>query len=323
MRKTVDPTGVLRPGPGRRALLSFERDKWKVPMCARPWSERDGDDEAVREELARLRAEVRQLRSRTEGRPLIAQAQGMLRERYALPDAETAFALLQRASQQYNVKLRTLADAAVSAPRPGARDALWFPGRARHAEPALSFAEARDRRTGRGNRSEVLTSVLSQVLSVVGTDMGNVQIADRTEGGLRIERHTGHPAEFVDFFAHVGEDGTACAKAARDVAQVTVQDVATDPVFAEDARAAILRAGSRACHSVPLTTSSGLCVGMVSAHFERPLKGLTRAQLKALTVAAAETGEWLAWYDRTVVLDALEHLHTLGRAHGGGSITRR
>ncbi|MFF9038177.1 ANTAR domain-containing protein [Streptomyces sp. NPDC014892] len=323
MGKTVDPTGVLRAGPGRRALLSFERDKWKVPMCARPWSERDGDDEAVREELARLRAEVRQLRTRTEGRRLIAQAQGMLRERYALPDAETAFALLQRASQQYNVKLRTLADAAVSAPRPGARDALWFPGRARHAEPALSFAEARDRRTGRGNRSEVLTSVLSQALTVVGTDMGNVQIADRTEGGLRIERHTGHPAEFVDFFAHVGDDGTACAKAARDVAHVTVQDVATDPVFTEDARAAILRAGSRACHSVPLTTSSGLCVGMVSAHFERPLKGLTRAQLKALTVAAAETGEWLAWYDRTVVLDALEHLHTLGRAHGGGSITRR
>ncbi|MFF9777370.1 ANTAR domain-containing protein [Streptomyces sp. NPDC013978] len=323
MRKTVDPTGVLRAGPGRRALLSFERDKWKVPMCARPWSERDGDDEAVWEELARLRAEVRQLRTRTEGRRLIAQAQGMLRERYALPDAETAFALLQRASQQYNVKLRTLADAAVSAPRPGARDALWFPGRARHAEPALSFAEARDRRTGRGNRSEVLTSVLSQALTVVGTDMGNVQIADRTEGGLRIERHTGHPAEFVDFFAHVGDGGTACAKAARDVAHVTVQDVATDPVFTEDARAAILRAGSRACHSVPLTTSSGLCVGMVSAHFERPLKGLTRAQLKALTVAAAETGEWLAWYDRTVVLDALEHLHTLGRAHGGGSITRR
>ncbi|MDX3641882.1 ANTAR domain-containing protein [Streptomyces sp. MB09-02B] len=292
-------------------------------MRARPWSEPDGDDEAVREELARLRAEVRQLRTRMEGRPLIAQVQGMLRERYALPDAETAFALLQRASQQYNVKLRTLAEAAVSVPRPDPRGALWFPGRARHAEPALSYAEARDRRVGRGNRSEVLTAVLSQALAVVGTDMGNVQIADRTEGGLRIERHTGHTADFVDFFAYVGEEGTSCAKAARDVAQVTVQDVATDPVFTEDARAAILRAGSRACHSVPLTTSSGLCVGMVSAHFERPLKGLTRAQLKALTVAAAETGEWLAWYDRTVVLDALEHLHTLGRAHGGGSITRR
>ncbi|WP_217177945.1 ANTAR domain-containing protein [Streptomyces sp. AC495_CC817] len=292
-------------------------------MRARPWSEPYGDDEAVREELARLRAEVRQLRARMEGRPLVAQAQGMLRERYALPDAESAFALLQRASQQYNVKLRTLAEAAVGAPRPDDRGALWFPGRARHAEPALSFEEEQDRRAGRGNRSRVLTAVLSQTLAIVGTDMGNVQIADRTEGGLRMERHTGHTQDFVDFFAYVGDDGTSCAKAAREVAQVTVEDVATDAVFTEDARSAILHAGSRACHSVPLVTTSGLCVGMVSAHFERPLKGLTRTQLKALAVAGAEAGEWLAWYDRTVVLDALEHLHALGRAHGGGSISRR
>ncbi|WP_060905828.1 ANTAR domain-containing protein [Streptomyces scabiei] len=292
-------------------------------MRERSWSEPHAEGEAVREELTRLRAEVRQLRNRTEGRPLVAQAQGMLRERYALPDAETAFALLQRASQQYNVKLRTLAEAAVSVPRPDGRSALWFPGRARHAMPTLSFEEARNRRVGRGNRSEVLTAVLSQALSVVGTDMGNVQIVDRAEGGLRIERHTGHTEDFVDFFAYVGEEGTSCAKAARDVAQVTVQDVATDPVFSEDARATILHAGSRACHSVPLTTSSGRCVGMVSAHLERPLRGLTRAQLKALNVVGAEAGEWLSWYDRTVVLDALEHLHTLGRAHGGDSISRR
>lgn len=292
-------------------------------MRAGLWSEPHGDDEEVREELLRLRAEVRQLRTRTEGRLLVAQAQGMLRERYALPDAETAFALLQRASQQYNVKLRTLVEAAVTAPRPSDRGGLWFPGRARHAEPALSFTEARDRGVRRGNRSEVLAAVLSQTLAVVGTDMGNVQIADRTEGGLRIERHTGLTRDFVDFFAYVGDDGTSCAKAARDVAQVTVQDVATDAVFTEDARSAILHAGSRACHSVPLISASGLCVGMVSAHFERPLKGLTRAQLKALAVAAAETGEWLAWYDRTVVLDALEHLHALGRAHAGDSVSRR
>ncbi|WP_216587665.1 ANTAR domain-containing protein [Streptomyces brasiliscabiei] len=292
-------------------------------MRDRPWSEPDDDSAATREELARLRAEVRQLRTRMESRPLIAQAQGMLRERYALPDAETAFALLQRSSQQHNVKLRALAEAAVSAPRPDGRSALWFPGRARLAEPPLSFEEARRRRVGRGNRSEVLTAVLSQTLVVTGTGMGNLQIADRAEGGLRIERHTGHPEDFVDFFAHVGDEGTSCAKAAREVAQVTVQDVATDPVFTADARSAILHAGSRACHSVPLTTSSGLCVGMVSAHFARPQRGPTRAQLKALTVLGAEAGEWLAWYDRTVVLDALEHLHTLGRAHGGGSISRR
>ncbi|MGW0841838.1 ANTAR domain-containing protein [Streptomyces sp. NPDC002787] len=292
-------------------------------MRERTWSEPDGEGEAVREELARLRAQVRQLRARMEGRPLIAQAQGMLRERYALPDAETAFALLQRASQQHNVKLRTLAEAAVSAPRPDNRSALWFPGRARHAEPALSFEEARNRRLGRGNRSELLTAVLSQTLAVVGTDMGNVQIADRTMGGLRIEKHTGLTEDFVDFFAYVDDDGTACAAAARSTALVTVQDVATDPVFTEPARETILRAGCRAVHSVPLTTESHRCVGVVSVHVDRKVGQLTKWQAKELEVVGAEAGRWLVWYDRTVVLDALERLHTLGRAHGGGSISRR
>ncbi|MCW7940892.1 hypothetical protein AAW14_01815 [Streptomyces hygroscopicus] len=265
--------------------------------------------------MERLRAEVRHLQARLRAHPLISEAQGMLRERYALPDAESAFALLQRASQQYNVKLRSLAGALMTAPRPDTRAALWFPRRIRQGEPPLTFDRAG--RCGGGNRGAVLGTVLSHTLSVLDAGMGNVQIADRVQGGLRMEKHTGLAAEFVDFFEHVGEGGTSCALAARNLAQVTVQDVETDPVFTEDARQVILRAGSRACHSVPLATESGRCVGMVSAHLDRPLGALTAAQTKALDVIGGEAGEWLAWYDRTVVLDALEHLHALGRSHTG------
>ncbi|MFI0140181.1 ANTAR domain-containing protein [Streptomyces luteogriseus] len=272
------------------------------------------------EELERLRAEVRDLRARARVRPLIAQAQGIVQERYALPDGESAFALMQRASQRYNVKLRTLAGVLVTAPRPDGPDTLWFPRRVRGPEPDLTFTRAH--RSGSGSRGAVLKAVLSSTLAVVGTDMGNVQLTDLARGGLTIEQHTGLTADFVDFFAHVGEEGTSCAQAARDVAQVTVRDVESDPVFTEPARRAILAAGSRACHSVPLTSASGLCVGMVSAHLERPLDGLTTAQTKALDTVGGQAGRWLAWHDRTVVLDALEHLHALGRA-GRGSGFRR
>ncbi|WP_055489228.1 ANTAR domain-containing protein [Streptomyces sp. TP-A0356] len=271
-------------------------------------------------ELERLRAEVRQLRARMRAHPLISQAQGILRERYALPDAESAFALLQRASQQHNVKLRTLAGALLAAPRPEARAPLWFPRRVRQAEPPLTFD--REGRVGRRDRGALLSAVLSQTLTVVEAGMGDVQTVDRAAGGLRMEKHIGLTPEFIDFFEHVGEGGTACALAARNVAQVTVQDVAKDPLFTEPAREAILRAGSRACHSVPLTTASGVCVGMVSAHLERPLDGLTTAQTKALDVLGVEAGEWLAWYHRTVVVDALEHLHALGRGHTGTPVRR-
>ncbi|MFE6527294.1 ANTAR domain-containing protein [Streptomyces sp. NPDC057794] len=271
-------------------------------------------------ELERLRAEVRDLRARARVYPLISQAQGMLQERYALADAESAFALLQRASQRYNIKLRTLANVLVTAPRPDSRERLWFPRRVRQPQPELTFTRAHE--SGSGSRGAVLKAVLSRTLTVTDTSMGNVQLADRARGGLRIEEHTGLTPDFVDFFAHVGEDGTSCAQAARDVAQVTVRDVESDPVFTEPARYAILAAGSRACHSVPLTTASGLCVGMVSAHMDRTLRGLTATQTKALDVVGAEAGRWLAWHDRTVVMDALEYLHALGRARRGARLRR-
>ncbi|WP_432119928.1 GAF domain-containing protein [Streptomyces sp. bgisy032] len=111
--------------------------------------------------------------------------------------------------------------------------------------------------------------------------------------------------------------GRPSAQAARDVSQVTIREVESDPALAEPARTAILAAGSRACHSVPLTTDSGQCVGVVSAHMDRPLRGLTETQTKALGVVGTQAGRWLAWHDRTVVLDALEHLHALGRARRG------
>ncbi|MFE0678844.1 GAF and ANTAR domain-containing protein [Streptomyces sp. NPDC058867] len=262
-----------------------------------------------------LRAEIRGLRARALAHPLIALAQGILQERYTLPDPDCSFTLMRRASQQHNIKLRTVAEAVVTVPRPEARAVLWFPRRVRTPEPALTFPAAPH--TGSATRGAVLTAVLSRTLAVADSPRGHVQLADRTRGGLRIERHIGHGAEFVDFFAHVGDDGTACARAARDAVQVTVRDVATDPVFTEEARRAVLADGGRACHSVPLTSERGRVLGMVSAYFDRPVEGLDEARLKALEVIGAQAGRWLAWYERTVVLDALEYLHALARRGSG------
>lgn len=53
------------------------------------------------------------LRRAVDGRNLIGQAQGILMERHGL-DAESAFALLRRYSQDHNVKLRDVAAALIS-----------------------------------------------------------------------------------------------------------------------------------------------------------------------------------------------------------------
>lgn len=104
------------------------------------------DDVPEREELERLRAQVRDLRAKARAYPQISHAQGILQERYELPDADSAFALLQQASQRLNVKMRILSAALATVPRPDPGDQLWFPRRVRYQEPALRF-EVDPRRT--------------------------------------------------------------------------------------------------------------------------------------------------------------------------------
>ncbi|MEU2950803.1 ANTAR domain-containing protein [Streptomyces xanthochromogenes] len=279
----------------------------------------DSRDVAVlREELARLREEAHHLRAQVRTRPLISHAQGILEERYRLPDGEAAFALLRSASQHHNVKLRVLAEAVTRSPRPEGRGTTWFSGPSTQPPPSLESIGLAA--TDNADRATVLSGVLSQTLAVVGAGMGNVQIADPAAEGLRIVQHTGLNARFVEHFAVVSDGTTSCARAAEEAALTTVHDVATDPAFSEPDRRAILLAGSRACHSIPLVDEDGSCVGVVSAHLARPTADLHPAQVKALDSVGHEVGRWLGWQERGVLREALEHLHVLGRRSlGGGS----
>ncbi|MFE9385104.1 ANTAR domain-containing protein [Streptomyces sp. NPDC007025] len=262
-------------------------------------------------ELLLLRKEIRHLRAKARTHPLISRAQGILEERYRLPDDRAAFSLLEASSQRFNVRLRTLATALVTTPGPHSYDSVWFPARERRTPPRLAFAPGL--RTASANTAEVLSAVLRRSMEIVGTDMGNVQLVDPVTGDLRIEKHRGLDEDFVEFFDRVGKDGTACAQASQHVARVTVTDVATDPVFEEPARKAILAAGSRGCHSTPLVKqSSDRPEGVVSTHHERPVRALSAAEARSLDEVGAQTAEWLEWYRHTVVLDALEDLHFAG-----------
>ncbi|MFQ6148118.1 ANTAR domain-containing protein [Streptomyces seoulensis] len=252
-------------------------------------------------------------RNRLLAHATVAAAQSVLVERYRLASPEEAFALLRQASQTHNVKLHTLADALASSPPPPDGAAVWFPGRARHGSPPLPDLEL-DRHAST-QHGAVLKAALHRALAVTGTSMGNLQLA---EGGvLRMEKHAGLPRRFTDFFTFVDHATTSCSQAARRQCQVTVRDVATAPVFDEASRQVILDAGSRACHSVPLLTDGGRLAGIVSTHHARPLSDLPRAQYEALEKMGRTVGRWLSWHRRTLVLDALEHLHGAARAAVG------
>ncbi|MFF1441308.1 ANTAR domain-containing protein [Streptomyces sp. NPDC058295] len=245
------------------------------------------------------------LRNRLYGRAGVARAEGVLLDRYRLGSTDEAFALMKSASQQFNIKLSTLADAVVRTPAPDADTELWFPGRVRRGPPALpGLPVERGNGTSQG---AVIAATLQRVLSITQTPMGNVQLSER--GRLRLARHTGLNRYFSDFFAFVDAPTTSCSQAAGQRRQVTVRDVESAPVFDEASRHAILQTGSRAAHSVPLVNRMGVPLGMVSSHHERPLTGFTHAELAALRQTGSDVGRWLAWHWNTVVLDALEYLH--------------
>ncbi|MFJ4771151.1 GAF domain-containing protein [Streptomyces uncialis] len=257
-------------------------------------------------------------RNRLLARDAISAAQDVLLERYRLASSETAFDLLRETSQRLNVKMYTLADAVVRMPGPVAGTDLWFPGRGRSAPPPLPRLGIDQDRPVR--LPEVLKAAMRRVLDVTETDMGNVQLAG--SGVLRLERHTGLNRQFTDFFAFVDSPSqtTSCGYAAQQRRQVTVRDVSTAELFDEESRAVILRAGSRACHSVPLVNPHGVPLGMISSHHERPLTDFSAARIGALRETGTAVGRWLSWYRRTTVLDALEDLHrrATGAACGEG-----
>ncbi|MEU1167191.1 GAF and ANTAR domain-containing protein [Streptomyces sp. NPDC005921] len=250
-------------------------------------------------------------RNRRLARAGVARAEEVLVTRYRIPSRQEAFELLRRTSQKYNVRLHTLADVAVRLPAPEAGAPRWVPNRPQGAAPAIPALRTDPSQLT--SPSAVLKAALRHTLRVTDAPMGNVQLAEC--GMLRLEQHIGLNRHFTDYFAFVDDSTTACAQAAEERRQVTVKDVASSDIFDEASRQTILRAGSRACHSVPLVSPKGRVMGMISTHHERPVGGFSPARLTALHHLGGQVGRWILWHRNTTVFTALNDLH--------GSATRR
>ncbi|MES9523587.1 ANTAR domain-containing protein [Streptomyces capoamus] len=252
-----------------------------------------------------LHKEVRALRARVRTAPVIGMAQGTLMVRYGLADSGSAFRALREASQRFNVPLRVLVSAVVVA-RPPDGD-VWFPGRRCLPVPPLRIL-ARGGRDPRYRR-QMVDAVLHEALAVGRAPAGYVQCVDPAVHALVLESHHGCAETFLDHLARGRGDGTADAAARARGRQVSVPDVAADPRLSDDCRHALLATGARAVRSVPVLSSAGSCTAVITLHWPDAGHRPASAQAETLARLAADTSAWLSWYHRTVLLDALEHLH--------------
>ena len=76
---------------------------------------------------------------------------------------------------------------------------------------------------------------------------------------------------FLKYFEQVRNDGTACSLAMHAREQIVVEDVRTSEIFAgHPAQNVLLIEDVRAVICTPLTSSTGILLGMISVHFDEP-----------------------------------------------------
>ncbi|MES4891620.1 ANTAR domain-containing protein [Streptomyces sp. NPDC096012] len=258
-----------------------------------------------------LHKEVRALRARLRTAPVIGMAQGTLMVRYGLPDSGSAFRVLREASQRFNVPLRVIVSAVVVARPPDGE--MWFPGRRCLPVPRL-------RHLGRGGRDprcrrQMVDAVLHEALAIGRAPAGYLRFVDPAVNALVLETHHGCAETFLDHLMRGRDDGTADAVARTRARRVSVPDTSTDALLSDEYRRALLTTGTHALQSIPVLNSAGSCTGVTTLLWPDAGHRPTGAQAAALGELAADTAAWLSWYHRSVLLDALEHIHrTLSRS---------
>ncbi|MFD5268094.1 ANTAR domain-containing protein [Streptomyces sp. NPDC058335] len=256
-----------------------------------------------------LHAEVRGLRAKLRSSALIGVAQGVLVERYGLPTAAVAFDLLSGASQHCNVPVRVLASAVVTTP-PAGRAPAWSDHPPVPTAPFLRHADVSP-----VERRRVLDAAAREALAVTGARSVDLLCAEEAQDTLVLEARCNLGEAFADEFAEVSRVRAPCTVAHTTLSRVVVESVATDPVFAgARMREVLLAEGTRSLYCAPLVGGAGTSVGVVSAHWPAAGRWLSGPQERALDALARDVATWHEWYRRSVVADALDHLHRSARS---------
>ncbi len=137
---------------------------------------------------------------------------------------------------------------------------------------------------------ECLFAILDAAIEITGAAKGNIQLIDGDVLKIAVQR--GFDPPFLEFFAAVHDQSSACGAAMRG-GRVVVEDVLKSQIFAGQASLdVLLAAGVRAVQSTPLVSSSGRLLGMISTHFGQPGRP-EEHQLHLVDILARQAADYL------------------------------
>jgi two-component sensor histidine kinase len=138
-----------------------------------------------------------------------------------------------------------------------------------------------------------LGEVLDLALVISSAQKGNVQLFDLDSDSLILTAHRGFCDFFLKYFEHVRDAKTACAVAMQSRQQVIVEDVKNSEIFAGQPTLNVLLAEDvRAIISTPLTSSTGILLGMISVHFDQPHRPSER-QTRLMNLLVLQAADYL------------------------------
>jgi PAS domain S-box-containing protein len=138
-----------------------------------------------------------------------------------------------------------------------------------------------------------LDEVLKVAIEIGGADKGNIQMLDNETGTLTLATQSSFDAPFLEFFETIVPEDTACGMALQTKQRVIVEDITKSEIYAgKPSLEAMREAEVLAVQSLPLMSSSGKVLGIISTHFSNVHRP-SEQELRLMDLLARQTADYL------------------------------
>jgi PAS domain S-box-containing protein len=138
-----------------------------------------------------------------------------------------------------------------------------------------------------------LDDVLAGAIEITGAEKGNIQLLDLHTGSLKVAAQQGFDEPFLEFFESVIDENSACGVAMQTKQRVIVEDVTKSEIYAGKPGLQAMRdANVLAVQSLPLVSSPGTVLGIISTHFSHVHRP-TEQELRLMDLLARQTADYL------------------------------
>jgi PAS domain S-box-containing protein len=138
-----------------------------------------------------------------------------------------------------------------------------------------------------------LKEILKVAIEITGADKGNIQLLNGDSETLRLVTQVGFDDPFIEFFECVHNGDSACGVALKSKQRVVVEDIDKCEIYTGKASLqAMHEADVRAVESVPLVSSEGNALGIISTHFSHAHRP-SEQELRLMDLLARQTADYL------------------------------